>query len=98
MVIETLNPDQSFVTNLAIEYFLTVNLLMSVKGTLSPNKNFSYMKDITSLNIIHKVKISFEPPFSSKIADLAEIVRLEGPEKQAIVSCSWPEKQAISLL
>ena len=56
------------------------------------------MKDITSLNIIHKVKISFEPPFSSKIADLAQIVRLEGPEKQAIVSCSGPEKQAISLL
>ena len=68
------------------------------KGTLSPNKNFSYMKDITSLNIIHKVKISFEPPFSSKIADLADIVRLKGPEKQAIVSCSRPEKQAMSLL
>ena len=70
----------------------------SLKGTLSRNKKISYMKDITSLNIIHKVKISFEPPFSSKIADLAEIVRLKGPEKQAIVSCSGPEKQAISLL
>ena len=31
VVIETLNPDQSFVTNLANKYFLTVNLLMSVK-------------------------------------------------------------------
>ena len=56
------------------------------------------MKDIISLNIINKVKILFEPPFSSKIADLAKIVRLKGPEKQAIVSCSGPEKQAISLL
>ena len=56
------------------------------------------MKDITSLNIIHKVEISFEPPISSKIADLAEIVRLKGPEKEGIVSCSRPEKQAISLL
>ena len=71
---------------------------LKLKGTLSQNKIFSYMKDITSLNIIHKVKISFEPPFSSKIAYLVEIVRLEGPEKQAIVSCSGPEKQAISLL
>ena len=56
------------------------------------------MKDTTSLNIIHMVKISFEPPFSFKIPDLAEIVRLKGPEKQAIVSCSGPKKQAISLL
>ena len=48
-----------------------------IKGTLSPNKKNSYMKDITSLNIIHKVKISFEPPFSSKIADLAQIVRVK---------------------
>ena len=32
------------------------------------------MKDITFLNIIHKVKISFSPPFSSRITDLAENV------------------------
>ena len=40
----------------------------------------------------------FTPPFSFKIAELAENVRLEGPKKQAIVSYSGPEKQAISLL
>ena len=56
------------------------------------------MKDITFLNIIHKVKISFSPSFTPKIGDLAENVRLEGPKKQAIVSCSGPEKQAMSLL
>ena len=54
--------------------------------------------DRTFLNIRHKEKISFSPPFSSKMADLTENVRLEGPEKQAIVSCGGPEKQAISLL
>ena len=46
------------------------------------------MKDITFLNTIHKVKIGFKPSFSSKIADLAENVRLKRPEKEAIVSCS----------
>ena len=56
------------------------------------------MKDITFLKIIYKVKILRSPPFSFKIADLAENARLEGPEKQAIVSCSGPQKQAISLL
>ena len=56
------------------------------------------MKDITLLNIIHKVKISFSPSFTPKFGDLAENVRLEGPKKQAIVSCSGTEKQAISLL
>ena len=54
------------------------------------------MKDMTFLNIIHKEKISFSYPFTFKIADLAENVRLVGPEKQAIVSCNGPEKQAIS--
>ena len=58
------------------------------KVTLSPNLNFSYIKDINFLNTIHKVKIGFKPSFSSKIADLAENVRLKRPEKQAIVSCS----------
>ena len=56
------------------------------------------MKDITFLNIIHKVKFLFSATFRSKIADLAENVRLEGPEKQAIVSFSGPEKQVMSLL
>ena len=69
-----------------------------LKGTLSLKIFSPYMKDITLLNIINKVKISFSPPFTPKIGDLAEIVRLEGPKKQAIVSCSGPEKQAISLL
>ena len=56
------------------------------------------MKDITLLNIIHKVKNSFSPPFTPNVGDLAENVRLEGPKKQAIVSCSGPEKQGMSLL
>ena len=56
------------------------------------------MKDITFVNIIRKVKISFSPLFTPKIGDLAENVRVEGPKKQAIVFCSGPEKQAISLL
>ena len=38
----------------------------------------------TFLNIVHKEKILFSPPFSSKIGDLAEHARLEVPEKQAI--------------
>ena len=36
-------------------------------GTLSPNFFPLYMKDITLLNIIHKVKISFPPPFPLKL-------------------------------
>ena len=55
------------------------------KGTLSPKTFSPYMKDITLLNITNKVKISFSPPFTPKIGDLAEIVRLEGSKKQAIV-------------
>ena len=70
----------------------------AIKGTLSPKFFSPYMKDITFLNIINKVKISFSAPFTPKIGDLAEDVRLEGPKKQAIVSCSRPEKQAMSLL
>ena len=45
-----------------------------------------------------KENISFSPPFSSKIVDLSENVRLEGPKRQAMVSCSRQEKQARSLL
>ena len=44
------------------------------------------------------MKIFFSTPFSLKIADLDENVRLKGPEKHAIVSCSEPKKQAKSLL
>ena len=55
---------------------------------LSPKYAFSYMNDITFLNIIHMEKILFSAPFSSKIGNLAENVRLEGPEKQEIVSSS----------
>ena len=50
------------------------------KGTLSLKFSPPYMKDITFLNIIHKVKISFSPPFTPKIGDLTENVRLEGPK------------------
>ena len=73
-------------------------LMDGFKGTLSPKFFSPYMKDITFLNIIHKVKISFSPPFTPKMGNLAENVRLEGPKKRAIFSCSGPEKQAISLL
>ena len=43
--------------------------------------NYDDMKDITLLNIKHKVKISFSPSFTPKIGNLAEHVRLEGPKK-----------------
>ena len=56
------------------------------------------MKDITFLNTVHQVKNLLKLPFSSKIADQAEIVRVKGSEKQAIVSCNGSEKQAMSLL
>ena len=76
------------VTNELITYHITkseinrvsVNII-SFKGTLSLKIFPPYMKDITLLNIINKVKISFSPPFTPKIGDLAEIVRLEGPKK-----------------
>ena len=42
------------------------------------------MEDITFLNIIRKVKFLFSTHFSSNIVDLAENIRLEGPEKQAM--------------
>ena len=56
------------------------------------------MKDITFLNIIHNEKLLFSSPFSCEVGNLAENVRLEGLEKQAILSCRWHEKQATSLL
>ena len=40
----------------------------------------------------------FEPPLSSKITDLAQIVRVKKSEKQAKVSCNGSKKQATSLL
>ena len=39
------------------------------------------MKDIIFLTFMHK-EISFSPPFISKIADLAENVRLEGQKQR----------------
>ena len=48
--------------------------------------NFSYIIDITLLNTVDKVKITFNPIFSSKMADLAVNVRMKGPKKQATVS------------
>ena len=53
----------------------------TLKGTLSLKIFSPYMKDITLLNIINKVKISFSPPFTPKIGDLVENVRLKGAEK-----------------
>ena len=73
----------------------TDHCLDCLKRTLSPKSIFSYMKDITFLNIIHNEKISYSPPLQLKIADLLENVRLERPKKQAIVTCGGPEKQAI---
>ena len=57
-----------------------------LKGTLSPNKKFWYVKDFTSLNTIGWVKISFEPPFTPKNAGFVEIVRSKGDENQATVA------------
>ena len=36
------------------------------------------------MNTILKVKISFLAPFTSKLADLYEIIRPKGAEKQAV--------------
>ena len=55
---------------------------LNLKGTLLLKYFSPYMKDITFLNIIHKVIFLFSPPFSSKIADLAENIRLEGPKNK----------------
>ena len=39
------------------------------------------MKDINFLNTVNKFKNSSCPPFTPKLADLAENVRLKGAEK-----------------
>ena len=44
--------------------------LTILKGTLSPYKKISFMKDITSINTLYKVNILFEYSFNPKIADL----------------------------
>ena len=80
-------------TFLGHESVFRLDIRFYVKGTPSPKHLFSYMQDITLLNIIHKLNISFLPLFGSKIGDLVENVSLEGQEKQAIVSCSGLEKQ-----
>ena len=61
-------------------YLSIVTKIFVVKGTLSLKFFSPYMREITLLNIINKVKISFSPLFTPKIGDLAEIVRLEGLE------------------
>ena len=76
-------------TMVTITSVVASNLL---KGTLSPKLIFSYIKDITFINTVHRVKNSLMPSFSFKIADQAEIVRVKGSEKQAIVSCNGSEK------
>ena len=52
----------------------------------------SYIKDITFINTIDKVKYLGLPSFSFKIADKAEIVIVKGSQKQAIVSYNGSEK------
>ena len=62
-----------------------------IKGTLSPNKN--YMKYITSLNIIHKVKISTLTPFTVKW-----LISLHNESEKWLVSlCNRFEKWLVSL-
>ena len=55
------------------------------------------MKDIIFLNIVNRFKNSSCPPFTLKLADLIENVRLKGAEKQAVSLRNGPEKQAVSL-
>ena len=88
-------------------YFFCCGLLYNVdiilrkskqlKGPCHQNIFFSFMKDVNLLNIMHKVNIPFSSQFSFKFADLAENVRLEGAEKQAIVSCSKDQQQQLQL-
>ena len=71
--------------------------LGNLKGTLSPWKKISYKKDITFLNTVKRFKNSNCPPFTPKLADLAENVRLKGAEKKAVSLRNGPEKQAVGL-
>ena len=42
------------------------------------------MEDFASLNLMHMANILILPPFSSKLADYAESVRLKGAEKVSV--------------
>ena len=55
------------------------------------------MKDFTSLNTIQMVKISILPPFSSKLAYFAEIVRVKWLEKTSVSLRNGLEKTSVSL-
>ena len=49
------------------------------------------MKDITLLNIIHKVKISFSPPFTPKIGDLGnKSPVVDEPLQETYCLFLWP--------
>ena len=54
------------------------------------------MKHFTFLNIMQIVKISILTPFSSNLADCAEIVRLKGAEKTSVSLCKGrPQKKNV---
>ena len=55
------------------------------------------MKDVNFLNTVNRFKNLSYPPFTPKLADLAENVRPKGAEKQAVSLRNRPEKQAVSL-
>ena len=64
-----------------VETLSNIENCTEFKGTLSPWKKISYMKDINFLNTVNRFKNSSCPPFTPKLADLAENVRLKGAEK-----------------
>ena len=64
-----------------------------LKGPITLIK-FSMYENFTSLNMMQMVKILILPPFSSKLVDLAENVRLKGVECQSVSvtdlrKCQW---------
>ena len=55
------------------------------------------MKDFTSLNMMHMVKILILSPFNSRFADLAENVTLKEVEKASVSLCNGSAKVSVSL-
>ena len=55
------------------------------------------MKDISLLNTIHKVKNLISTPSTSKLADLAENIRVKGSEKWLVSLRNRSEKWFVSL-
>ena len=55
------------------------------------------MKNITFLNDIHKVKYSISTPFTFKLADKVENVRVKGSEKWLVSLRNGSEKWLASL-